>query len=141
MSELAIEHIEQNFAEIHPLMTAAEALAEAKLRQRMRLEWSGRPRGDDGPQMLDGGVGLMQGVELVNRLVLGEPETTIGMTYRITEDGRHAALHERSAAAGSGEKRIPAPAAPQIVVRTNVVGDRAEADVAEEELGVTQQRE
>jgi hypothetical protein len=49
---------------------------------------------------------LMQGVELVNRIVLGEPETTIGMEYRVTQDGRQAAVHERSAAAGSGEKRL-----------------------------------
>ena len=58
---------------------------------------------------------LMQGVELVNRLVLGEAETTIGMVYRITTDGREAAVHERSAHAGSGEKKLPvqsAPAAP-----------------------------
>jgi hypothetical protein len=49
---------------------------------------------------------LMQGVELVNRVALGEPETTIGMEYKVTQDGRHAAVHERSEKAGSGEKRI-----------------------------------
>jgi hypothetical protein len=81
---------------------------------------------------------LMQGVELVNRLLLGEAETTIGMVYRITEDGREAAVHERSAHAGSGEKRSPSP---EIVVRSKDVGDVAEADIAEEELGVTQRRE
>jgi protoporphyrinogen oxidase len=54
---------------------------------------------------------LMQGVECANRLVLGEPETTIGMVYRVTEDGRNAAVHERSAHAGSGEKRL-APGEP-----------------------------
>jgi hypothetical protein len=48
---------------------------------------------------------LMQGVELINRLSLGEPETTIGMKYTSTDDGRNAAVHERSAVAGSGEKR------------------------------------
>lgn len=48
---------------------------------------------------------LMQGVELVNRLLLGEPETTIGLVYKVTQDGRHAAEHERAAVAGSGEKR------------------------------------
>lgn len=48
---------------------------------------------------------LMQGVELVNRLLLGEAEKTIGIVYRVTEDGRQAADHERSALAGSGEKR------------------------------------
>ena len=81
---------------------------------------------------------LMQGVELANRLILGEAETTIGMVYRSTEDGRQAAVHERAPTAGSGEKRI---AAPEIVVRAKAVGDMDEADVAEEELGITQQRE
>jgi protoporphyrinogen oxidase len=72
---------------------------------------------------------LMQGVELVNRLLLGEAETTIGMKYSSTNDGRNAAVHERSVHAGSGEKR-PAPSAQQ-------PGDKAEAHVSEEELGVT----
>ncbi len=49
---------------------------------------------------------LMQGVELVNRLLLGEAETTIGMIYTVTEDGRNAASHERPSHAGSGEKRL-----------------------------------
>jgi UDP-galactopyranose mutase len=90
---------------------------------------------------------LMQGVEVVNRLLLGEPETTIGMVYRVTEDGRGAAVHERPGHAGSGEKRLapgpeaaPATSAPapgEIVVRAHSVGDVQEADVAEEELGVT----
>ncbi len=96
---------------------------------------------------------LMQGVELVNRLLLGEPETTIGMIYRITTDGREAAVHERSTHAGSGEKKLGHEAAiarslegenvksAQVVVRTKPVGDREEADVAEEELGVTQRRD
>jgi UDP-galactopyranose mutase len=58
---------------------------------------------------------LMQGVELVNRLLQGEPEKTIGMVYAIAEDGRGAALHARPATAGSGEKRrLPAP--PEVVV-------------------------
>jgi hypothetical protein len=78
---------------------------------------------------------LMQGVELVNRLLLGEPEHTVGMVYRTTEDGRAAAAHERSAVAGSGEKR-----GPTIVVRAGAPGDVEEADVAEEELGVTRPR-
>jgi protoporphyrinogen oxidase len=56
---------------------------------------------------------LMQGVELINRLLLNEPETTIGMKYESTADGRNAALHEQQA------------------------GDKAEAHVSEEELGVT----
>lgn len=49
---------------------------------------------------------LMQGVELVNRLLLGEAETTIGVVYKVTTDGRQAAEHERSSVAGSGEKRL-----------------------------------
>jgi len=48
---------------------------------------------------------LMQGVELVNRLVLGEPEKTIGMVYTVSDEGRGEAVHGRSAVAGSGEKR------------------------------------
>ncbi|MCB9845086.1 MAG: FAD-dependent oxidoreductase [Phycisphaeraceae bacterium] len=51
---------------------------------------------------------LMQGVEVVNRLLLGEPEVTIGIVYRTTDDGREAAMHERPAVAGSGEKRSKA---------------------------------
>src|SRR5204862_3051692 len=56
---------------------------------------------------------LMQGVELINRLLLGEAETTIGMKYASTLDGRNAAVHERSVVAGSGDPRksIPATAA------------------------------
>lgn len=56
---------------------------------------------------------LMQGVEIVNRLVLGEPEQTIGIKYESTLDGRNAAnhdtvkavKHERSHLAGSGDPR------------------------------------
>src|SRR5206468_10934571 len=48
---------------------------------------------------------LMQGVELVNRLLLDEPEQTIGIKYESTLDGRNAAKHERSALAGSGDPR------------------------------------
>lgn len=53
---------------------------------------------------------LMQGVELVNRLLLGEREKTIGLVYKVTEDGRQAADHERPSVAGSGEKRLAAEA-------------------------------
>jgi protoporphyrinogen oxidase len=60
---------------------------------------------------------LMQGVELANRLVLGEAEHTIGIVYHATTDGRQAALHERSGVAGSGEKRLPPIA---VVVRKAV---------------------
>jgi hypothetical protein len=52
---------------------------------------------------------LMQGVELVNRLLLDEPETTIGMKYACTDDGRNAAVHERSPVAGSGDPKRAAP--------------------------------
>jgi protoporphyrinogen oxidase len=58
---------------------------------------------------------LMQGVELVNRLLLGEPETTIAMKYASTVDGRGAAVHEKKA------------------------GDKAAPHISEEELGVTSQ--
>ncbi|MBX3364978.1 MAG: FAD-dependent oxidoreductase [Phycisphaeraceae bacterium] len=51
---------------------------------------------------------LMQGVELVNRLMLGEREHTIGIVYKVTHDGREAAEHERPPVAGSGEKRLAA---------------------------------
>ncbi len=51
---------------------------------------------------------LMQGVEAVNRLMLGEPEHTIGLVYKVTQDGRKAAEHERPVVAGSGEKRLAA---------------------------------
>jgi protoporphyrinogen oxidase len=84
---------------------------------------------------------LMQGVEWVNRLLLGEPETTIGMTYAVTEDGRRAAIHERPAHAGSGEKRLErAPA--RIEIRTDGrthhrVGDIDAGEVGEDEVGIT----
>lgn len=77
---------------------------------------------------------LMQGVELVNRLLLKEPETTIGMKYASTSDGRQAAVHERSRAAGSGETR--SFQASEAVARPQA-GDQAESDIAEEELGIT----
>ncbi|MDB5299183.1 MAG: UDP-galactopyranose mutase, partial [Phycisphaerales bacterium] len=59
---------------------------------------------------------LMQGVELVNRLILAEPEQTIGIKYESTLDGRNAAHHERSALAGSGDpKRAAATTASNVV--------------------------
>ena len=87
---------------------------------------------------------LMQGVELVNRLLLGEPETTIGIVYTTTEDGREAASHERSSVAGSGEKKLT-PSATQgpkaaAQVESKPAGDVEEADISEEELGVTTRR-
>ncbi len=48
---------------------------------------------------------LMQGVELIDRLLGDEPEVTIGMIYSSTEDGRQGAVHERSLVAGSGDPR------------------------------------
>ena len=101
---------------------------------------------------------LMQGVELANRLVLGEPETTIGMKYTSTLDGRNAAVHERSSVAGSGEKRLKVspdaaksaahpgqPSRPSVQeavqqldsrIRAGGPGDKAESHVSEEELGI-----
>ena len=64
---------------------------------------------------------LMQGVELVNRLVLGEPETTIGVTYAIAADGRGEAVHHRATVAGSGEKRLK----PEVVVVPQAAPARA----------------
>jgi hypothetical protein len=108
---------------------------------------------------------LMQGVELINRLMLGEAETTIGLKYESTLDGRNAARHERSVVAGSGDpRRTPAPTAglaasaasakksisddgtEQVkkILKSmsspdhNRVGDKAEVHISEEELGVTQ---
>ena len=98
---------------------------------------------------------LMQGVELVNRLMLGEAETTIGMKYASTEDGRNAAVHERSQLAGSGdpkkEKDSPDVKTKTVVAHPGTIsrrenlakthtdpGDKQEAHVSEEELGVTQ---
>ena len=77
---------------------------------------------------------------------------SIGMTYNVTNDGRNAASHERSAHAGSGEKSLASAGVPKavgpdvgqpplhIVVRARSVGDITQADMAEEELGVTQPR-
>ncbi len=76
---------------------------------------------------------VMQGVEVIDHLLSGEPEQTIGITYTVTEDGRKAATHERSTLAGSGEKR-----AQQIEAKPVAgAGDVEEATISEEELGVT----
>lgn len=105
---------------------------------------------------------LMQGVELVNRMLLGEPEQTIGIKYESTLDGRNAANHERSALAGSGDPRrtkvavqdktSPEPAATaapgksaglvesalrKLAAATSQPGDREEPHISEEELGIT----
>lgn len=104
---------------------------------------------------------LMQGVELVNRLLLNEAETTIGMKYASTLDGRNAAVHERPLAAGSGDPRKAKSSAPQIAtmhagqvehhpvvkevveaikekkVKSDGPGDREQSHISEEELGIT----
>ena len=63
---------------------------------------------------------LMQGVELVNRLLLREAEKTIGFVYRVSEEGRGEAVQERSPLAGSGEKRLGAPAVVVPVQRSRI---------------------
>jgi protoporphyrinogen oxidase len=75
---------------------------------------------------------LMQGVELVNRLVLGEPETTIGVVYKVTDDGRNAADHERPPVAGSGEKRLAAAA----VEPKPRAGDIDAGEIGEDEVAM-----
>jgi protoporphyrinogen oxidase len=93
---------------------------------------------------------LMQGVELVNRLLLGEPETTIGMKYASTADGRNAAVHEKSPHAGSGDPKKAAERKAVVAIAglktldpdrsaaSGGPGDKAdEPHVSEEELGVT----
>lgn len=76
---------------------------------------------------------LMQGVELVNRLLKGEPETTIGMQYKVTEDGRNAAVHERSINAGSGEKKLIAGEPKPLNATQRAI---KEAPIGEEEVGL-----
>jgi UDP-galactopyranose mutase len=76
---------------------------------------------------------LMQGVELVNRLLKGEPETTIGMQYKVTEDGRNAAIHERSINAGSGEKKLIAGEPKPLNATQRAI---KEAPIGEEEVGL-----
>ena len=78
-------------------------------------------------------------MELINRLLLGEPETTIGMSYKVTEDGRNAASHERPAHAGSGEKRLARQATPTIEPKPAKVGDTGAGDISEDELAVGDQ--
>ena len=109
---------------------------------------------------------LMQGVELVNRLLLGEPEQTIGIKYESTHDGQQAAVHERSTVAGSGDPKKAreraataeaksGPDQDQPSARPGTVGspsvrvprhpsasqggpgDKRQAHISEEELGVT----
>ena len=82
------------------------------------------------------------------RLLLGEPETTIGLKYESTDDGRNAARHEvrheRSVHAGSGDPKKAAELAAGLMKVAapplGKVGDVDEVDIAEEELGVTTPR-
>jgi len=81
---------------------------------------------------------LMQGVEVVNRLLTGEPETTIGVVYTVTEDGRKAAVHERPSHAGSGEKRIDRAAGYQEPKSNHDLaesGDIKSGPISREEIG------
>lgn len=80
---------------------------------------------------------LMQGVELVNRLLLGEAEQTIGIKYEATVDGRNAARHERSLLAGSGDPKKYVAPHPTSKERLEPSVGRKEPHVSEEELGVT----
>jgi hypothetical protein len=79
---------------------------------------------------------LMQGVELINRWMLNEPESTIGIKYESTLDGRNAASHERSTHAGSGDPKKAAEAA-KAKHGIGGPGDKLEVHTSEEELGVT----
>lgn len=82
---------------------------------------------------------VMQGVEVVDRILLGKEEQTTGIVYRVTEDGRRAAQHERSSKAGSGEKRIAVSAKVEVKPVADA-GNEAEASLSEEELGITDRR-
>ncbi|MEL7485524.1 MAG: hypothetical protein AAFN41_14375, partial [Planctomycetota bacterium] len=79
---------------------------------------------------------VMQGVEVVDRILLGKEEQTTGIVYRVTEDGRRAAQHERSSKAGSGEKRIAVSTEVEVKPVADA-GNEAEASLSEEELGIT----
>ena len=81
---------------------------------------------------------LMQGVELVNRLLLDELETTIGMKYASTDDGRNAAIHEKSRHAGSGDpQKVDLATVSSDSSDPDQPGDKREAHISEEELGIT----
>jgi hypothetical protein len=75
---------------------------------------------------------LMQGVELINRLLRGENETTIGLKYESTLDGRNAARHERSTVAGSGD---PGRSRPRLGADAPAAAAAAQADRAAGDLG------
>lgn len=80
---------------------------------------------------------VMQGIELIDRLTTGKPEQTIGIVYKVTDDGRQAAEHERPTVAGSGEKRLAREIESKDVTSA---GDLTEATISEEELGVSDRR-
>ncbi len=79
---------------------------------------------------------LMQGVELVNRLLTGEAEATIGMKYASTDDGRNAAVHDH---ATSSRETATVTAGTKPNPETNMKPD--EAHISEEELGITSRDE
>src|SRR5205807_9269726 len=68
---------------------------------------------------------LMQGVELVNRLLLNEPEQTVGIKYESTLDGRNAAKHERSTLAGSGDPKRTPKVSPEVAKASKHPGQLA----------------
>jgi protoporphyrinogen oxidase len=78
---------------------------------------------------------LMQGVEWADRYLNGQPETTIGLVYRVTEDGREAAEHARPGVAGSGEKRAAA-----MVEARPTNGRLGDDPISEDELAVRGKR-
>lgn len=95
---------------------------------------------------------LMQGVELINRLLLEEPETTIGMKYASTVDGQNAAIHERPGVAGSGEKKPqlglgrPSSEVSRLIRELKEAsaggpGDKSESHLSEEELGIASRKD
>ena len=68
---------------------------------------------------------LMQGVEAVNRLLQGEPETTIGVHYETEKAGLSSARSVRPSVAGSGDPGRYKP------------NRQAEHDIAGDELAVS----
>jgi protoporphyrinogen oxidase len=81
---------------------------------------------------------IMQGVELANRLLLGEAETTIGMKYASTDDGRNAVVHEKSRHAGSGDPgKLAANAERPGKLDPDQAGAQADFSPSEEELDVS----
>ena len=79
---------------------------------------------------------LMQGVELANRLLLDEPETTIGLVYQSTDTGRNATTQKNHEVTHARPTHTVPPVIDKPIPHTPA-GDLAEADLAEEELGIT----